>query len=106
MVVSEDLQGKKAESEAIELVLARLLRLGSLLAAGLLAVGICAMVMGLSALAPQLITSGLLVLLCTPVLRVVVAGYIFVREKDWYFAFFCLVVLCALSAGVLLGRAA
>jgi uncharacterized membrane protein len=103
MVVSEALQGKKPGTEAIELVLARLLRIGSLIAAALLAVGIAAMVLGQTEFAPRLITAGLLVLLCTPVLRVLVAGIIFVRERDWHFAFFSLVVLCALGAGVYFG---
>ncbi len=104
MVVNRDFEGKKGETEAIELVLARLLRIGSLIAAALLAAGILAMVLGQTDFAPKLITAGLLVLLCTPVMRVLVAALIFVREKDWHFAFFSLVVLCALAAGVYLGR--
>jgi uncharacterized membrane protein len=91
--------------EAIELVLARLLRMGSLLAAALLAAGIVALAAGATALAPKVMTAGLLVLLCTPVMRVVVAGYIFVKEKDWHFAFFSLVVICAMAAGIYLGTA-
>ena len=90
--------------ESIELVLARLLRLGSILAAILLAVGIGAMLLGHTVLAPQLITAGLIALLATPIMRVIVAGLIFVRDRDWRFAFFCLVVLCALVAGILLGH--
>lgn len=103
MVVTEELVGEK-KGEAIELVLARLLRLGSLLAAALLAVGLTAMVTGLTGIAPKLITTGLLVLMGTPVLRVVAAAIIFVREKDWHFALFSAVVLVALAAGILLGR--
>ena len=102
--MNRDFEGKKGETEAIELVLARLLRVGSLIAAALLAAGILAMVLGQTGFAPKLITAGLLVLLCTPVMRVLVAALIFVREKDWHFAFFSLVVLCALAAGVYLGR--
>ena len=104
MVVNQESEGKKAESAAIELVLARLLRIGSLIAAALLATGILAMVLGQTDFAPKLITCGLLVLLGTPIMRVLVAGFIFVREKDWHFAFFSLVVLCALAAGVFFGR--
>ncbi|GFO60124.1 hypothetical protein GMST_24490 [Geomonas silvestris] len=103
MVVRED--SVETKHEAIELVLARLLRLGSLVAAALLAVGLTAMVVGLTGIAPRLITAGLLVLLGTPVLRVAAAALIFVRERDWYFAFFCAVVLAALATGILLGRA-
>ena len=104
-MVTQDSTGKKPETAAIELVLARFLRLGSLIAAALLGVGILAMLLGQTEFAPKLITAGLLVLLCTPVMRVVVAGFIFVREKDWHFAFFSLVVLCALAAGVYFGSA-
>jgi uncharacterized membrane protein len=45
-----------------------------------------------------------LALIATPIMRVMVAGLIFVRDRDWRFAFFCLVVLCALVAGVVLGH--
>jgi uncharacterized membrane protein len=104
VVVTQGPEEKTVEVVAIELVLARLLRIGSLIAAALLGVGIIAMVLGQTDLAPKLITAGLLVLLCTPVMRVLVAGLIFVREKDWHFAFFSLVVLCAMAAGVFFGR--
>jgi uncharacterized membrane protein len=90
--------------DPIEMVLARLLRLGSLIAAFLLAVGIGSMLLGHTVIAPRIITAGLLALLATPIMRVVAAGLIFVRDRDWRFAFFCLVVLCALVAGVLLGH--
>jgi len=90
--------------EPIEIVLARLLRIGSIIAAILLSVGIGSMLMGHTGFAPRLITAGLLTLLATPIMRVVVAGLIFVRDRDWFFAFFCLGVLCALFAGALLGH--
>jgi uncharacterized membrane protein len=106
MVVTPELKDKGGQHEAIELVLARLLRVGSLIAAALLATGILAMVLGQTEFAPKLITAGLLVLLCTPIMRVLVAAVIFVREKDWHFAFFSLVVLCALAAGVFFGKGA
>lgn len=91
---------------ALELVLARLLRIGSIIAAALLGIGICSMVLGQTVLAPRLINAGLLVLLGTPVMRVVVAAVIFVKEKDWHFAFFSLVVLLAVAAGIFFGRGA
>lgn len=97
-------EGGSPATHPIEMVLARLLRLGSLAAAALLAVGIAAMVLGQTQFAPKLITAGLLVLLGTPVLRVVAAGVIFVKERDWHFALFSLVVLCAMAAGIYLGK--
>lgn len=90
--------------EPIELTLARLLRIGSFIAAILIAVGIGAMLLGHEQSAGHLITAGLLVLMATPVMRVVTAGLIFVREKDWRFACFCLVVVCALVVGAVLGK--
>ena len=90
--------------EPIELTLARLLRVGSLIAAVLIAVGLGIMLSGNEQLASRLVTAGLLVLMATPVLRVVTAGIIFIREKDWRFACFCLVVICALAAGIYLGQ--
>lgn len=104
-MVTQGAEQEKAEVVAIELVLARLLRVGSVLAAALLAAGIVSMVLGLTALAPKLISAGLIVLMGTPVLRVIAAGIIFLKERDWYFALFSLVVLCAVAAGIYLGGA-
>lgn len=88
----------------MELSLARLLRVGSLLAAFFIASGLLMMFSGDHRIAGNLITTGLLILLATPILRVIVAGVIFARDGDWRFAIFCLIVLCSIVAGVLLGR--
>lgn len=95
----------KRKHEALETTLARLLRLGSLAAAVLLATGIAIMLTGNAAPATGLISAGLVTLMATPVLRVLTAGLIFLRERDWLFALFCLVVLCTLAVGIVLGRA-
>jgi uncharacterized membrane protein len=89
---------------AIESILARVLRLGSVLAGVLLAAGIGTMLLTRTGFGPGLISAGLIILLLTPVLRVLVAGLVFVHERDWLFALFCLVVLCSLAFGVKLGR--
>jgi len=97
--------GMHSKHEPIELVLARLLRVGSFIAAVLLATGIGIMLLlGHGRGATRLITAGLVVLMATPIMRVLTAGAIFVRERDWRFALFCLVVLCALAAGIVLGH--
>jgi uncharacterized membrane protein len=98
-------QATKSETQvlAVERVLAKVLRIGSIIAGGLLAVGIGSMLLAGAPFAPRLITAGLVVLLLTPVLRVVVAAVVFCRERDWLFALFCLVVLCSLAAGVKFG---
>ncbi|MDK9717135.1 MAG: DUF1634 domain-containing protein [Trichlorobacter sp.] len=90
--------------EPIEITLARLLRIGSFIAAVLIAAGIGTMLLGKEAAATRLITAGLLALLATPIMRVIAAGLIFIREKDWRFACFCLVVICSLAAGIYLGQ--
>jgi uncharacterized membrane protein len=88
---------------AIERILARVLRLGSIIAGVLLAAGIGAMLLIGGSFPHRLITAGLITLLLTPVLRVLVAAMVFCKERDWLFALFCLVVLCCLAAGVKLG---
>lgn len=98
-------QAKDQRAEALELILARLLRFGSMGAAALLAAGIFLGVTGLAPLlGPDLVTVGLLVLVSTPVVRVVVALAVFVREKDMAFAAFSLVVLASLAVGILIGQ--
>jgi uncharacterized membrane protein len=88
---------------AIERILARVLRLGSVVAGVLLAAGIGAMLLSGVGYPRRLIMAGLITLLLTPVLRVLVAAVVFCKERDWLFALFCLVVLCSLAAGVKLG---
>jgi uncharacterized membrane protein len=104
VVVTQASEKGKAEVTAIELILARLLRIGSLIAATLLAVGIVGMVLGQTELAPKLISAGLIVLLGTPVMRVMAAAIVFVKQREWHFALFSLVVLCSIAAGIFLGR--
>ena len=91
------------EVMAIERILAKVLRLGSIVAGILLAAGIGSMLLTGSTSRRWLITAGLITLLLTPVLRVVVAAVVFCKEREWLFALFCLVVLFALIAGVKLG---
>jgi uncharacterized membrane protein len=88
---------------AIERILAKVLRLGSIIAGVLLAAGIGAMMLTGASFSGRLIMAGLITLLLTPVLRVLVAAVVFFKERDWLFALFCLVVLCCLAAGVKLG---
>jgi len=89
---------------AVERILAKVLRIGSIFAGAMLAVGIVAMLAtGGTTWSVWLITAGLITLLATPVMRVLVAAIVFVHERDWLYALFCLVVLCALAAGVKFG---
>jgi uncharacterized membrane protein len=88
---------------AVERILAKVLRIGSIIAGAMLAVGIVAMLVTGAAWSVWLITAGLITLLATPVMRVLVAAIVFVKERDWLYALFCLVVPCALAIGVKLG---
>lgn len=86
---------------SIERLSARLLMVGAILAAGLIAAGI---VMHLLGHGLELVTAGLIVLLFTPVMRVVVALWVFLRERDFTFAIFSLLVLLALAGGIWIGK--
>ncbi|MBJ6724407.1 DUF1634 domain-containing protein [Geomonas sp. Red875] len=66
--------------------------------------GLVDLVIGEAQIAPKVITAGILVLMSTPVMRVVVAAVIFVKEGDWRFALFSLVVLIAVAIGAIVGQ--
>lgn len=101
----EMMESKHAGAESIEIILAKLLRIGSVIAAALMGAGLLLSVLGVAgALGTELVTIGLIVLVSTPVMRVAVAMAVFVRDKDYLFALFCLVVIGALGLGVLIGR--
>jgi len=99
----EMMEGKQSQVESIEIVLARLLRIGSMIAAALMALGIILLLAGVG-IGATVVTAGLVVLVATPVLRVVVAGFVFLRERDYLFALFCVVVVAALGVGMLIGN--
>lgn len=102
--MAQEPQLGKPDILSIELKLAWVLRIGSLIAVSFLVAGLVLMFLGKPDGALRLITYGLITLLTTPIMRVLVASFIFVKEKDWHFAFFCFVVLSALAAGMLLGN--
>ena len=83
----------------LEIHLGRLLLGGVLTAAAFLLVGL---VMWMLSLAPSvangLLTTGLFILMATPILRVIVSVVEYVRRRDWFFVATTLIVL-----GVLMG---
>jgi uncharacterized membrane protein len=98
-------ESKSTKIETMELILAKLLRVGSVIAAALLGAGMLAAMAGFGTeVASQLINIGLIVLVSTPVMRVTVAMLVFLWERDLIFAFFCLVVLVSLGVGMLIGK--
>lgn len=99
------MEGFESRHEAIELVLAKLLRVGSSVSATLIAAGIALTLTGIaSSAATYLTTAGLVALVATPIIRVAVALLVFLRERDLMFAGFCLVVLTSLLVGVIIGQ--
>jgi uncharacterized membrane protein len=103
----ETAQGKVFHSRQaeVEVQVARLLRIGSALAAVLVAGGIGVLTLGgHEGTGTQLVTAGLVALVLTPVLRVATALLVFLKERDWAFTLISFTVLCAMAVGVLLGR--
>jgi len=85
----------------MELQLGRLLRAGVVLSTAALSAGLAlSLAAGPSALATNLLTLGVLLLIGTPVARVVVSSVAYARRRDWTFALLTLVVLGELIASI------
>ena len=89
--------------ERLETHLGRLLATGVIASAALLAIGL-----GLwlsnpeSPVALRLLNAGLLVLMATPIMRVVVSFAEYVGARQWFFAGVTIVVLAELSVTILI----
>ena len=82
----------------LEVVIGRLLRAGVLASSLCLACGLILTVAGISrTMAQMALSAGLLVLLATPVARVIVSVAEYLRERDWMFVSLTLGVLLALA---------
>jgi uncharacterized membrane protein len=82
----------------LEIVIGRLLRAGVLASSLCLACGLILTIAGISrAMAEMALSAGLLVLLATPVARVIVSVTEYLRERDWMFVWLTLGVLLALA---------
>lgn len=100
------IQSKPPKALDIDLVLAKLLRVGSAVSAGLMAVGLGLSTLGAQgALGDRVLTWGIIVLVATPVMRVAAALLVFLRERDYLFALFCVLVLSSLAVGMVIGKA-
>jgi hypothetical protein len=85
----------------LETHLGRLLLGGVLSAAACLAVGLFVWLTGAApGAADALLTTGLMVLMATPILRVVVSLVEYVRMRDWFFVATTLIVLVVLFATI------
>ncbi|HET7699162.1 MAG TPA: DUF1634 domain-containing protein [Vicinamibacterales bacterium] len=93
----------EATLQHLELVLGRLLQAGVIASAACLATGLAAwMAAGPSGFANAMLTLGLMVLMATPILRVVVSLVVYVRMRDWFFVATTVMVFVLLAVTVTL----
>jgi uncharacterized membrane protein len=77
------------------------LRVGVGLSSGCFGLGLVLTFAGVPAIANPLLQIGIVVLLATPVARVVVSVAEYVQQRDWTFTVLTLIVLVELTAGAL-----
>ena len=89
--------------DRLERNLGRLLQAGVFSSAACLAFGLIAlMVGGPSAVATAALTIGLVILMATPIMRVVVSLVAYVRMRDWFFVLTTITVFVLLAVTVTL----
>jgi uncharacterized membrane protein len=86
----------------LEIQLGRLLFAGIMSAASCLADGLGLWMAGVSHLANVLLTKGLIVLMVTPIARVIASMIVYVRMRDWFFVATTFLVFAVLIAAWLL----
>ena len=92
-----------ASLQQLELMLGRLLQAGVITAAVCLAAGLVMwMSRGPSPLSTGMLTLGLVVLMATPVVRVVVSLVAYIRMRDWFFVLTTVMVFLLLAVTVTL----
>ena len=85
----------------LERTLGRVLRIGVTASAVALLIGfVTAGIGGNGGLSMRLLTLGVLVLIATPVARVVLSAVAYLRGRDWTFALLTLIVLGELVASI------
>jgi hypothetical protein len=90
-----------ADISRLEDLLGRLLLVGVLSAAGCLTAGLTLSLMRVApSIANALLTVGLMILMATPILRVVVSLVEYARMRDWFFVATTLTVLIVLAATI------
>jgi uncharacterized membrane protein len=89
--------------ERLETQLGTLLFVGVASAASLLAIGLVLWMLNANAtFATWLLNAGLIVLMATPILRVIVSVVEYARARDWFFVTTTLAVLGVLLASIVL----
>lgn len=86
----------------LELRIGLVLKTGSLISTAFLALGLVAILaMPDSAAGPVLVNSGLVIVMITPVARVLVALVGFVQQREWRFVAMTVAILGVVAASVL-----
>lgn len=90
--------------ERLELMIGRVLKAGVFASGICLAVGLVLFYMpSMRGVASVAVNAGLIVLMITPVSRVVVSVYEYFRERDWTFVVLTVIVLVTLLGSLLVG---
>ena len=91
----------RREPDTLEVLLGRVLGAGVMFSTIALAAGlVAALAVKTGRLTNVLLTTGVLMLIATPVARVVVSSITYVRRRDWTFAVLTLIVLAELVASI------
>jgi len=94
---------RDARLERLETTLGHLLRTGVMSAAACLAVGLIVWIAaGSTPLANGILTAGLVVLMVTPLMRVIVSLVAYARMRDWFFVTTTVLVFAMLLVAWLL----
>ncbi|KRO18868.1 DUF1634 domain-containing protein [Lacticaseibacillus saniviri] len=120
------MKSTKEEIQEIEEIIGKLLRIGVIISAAVIIIGLLlllitgnsgypsgahptrpgAIMAGVVALKPAAVMMlGLFLLILTPVLRVVVSIYAFIKESDWLYTIITTVVLVILIGAMFIGYA-
>ena len=98
--------GRDDTLHGLELTLGRLLHAGVVSAAVCLGAGLALwMTLGPSLLSSAALTAGLLILMATPMLRVIVSLVAYIRMRDWFFVATTVTVFVLLAVTVALAWA-
>jgi len=103
----ETTRGRRLDEqvEQVELAVSKLLRLGTFLAAAQIGAGLVLLLVGVSeVLGTTILTTGLITLVCTPLMRVTAALWIYLKLGDRVYAVISFIVLMVVFAGMLLGQ--
>jgi len=89
------------ETGPLEAEIGKLLRVGVVMSTTLLAAGVLLSISGVADRSAQLLLSAaILILLGTPIARVIMSVVEYIRERDWLFVTLTLIVLLTLAGSV------